>query len=270
MLRAAHQIVDSAPRILDDPVSVGLVEDATHERIAAQRAALLSPQLMIPRAAVVLRSRYAEDLLAKAVERGITQFVILGAGLDTFAFRQPAFARGLEIYEVDHPATQAWKHQRLVAAKLAAPDNLHWSPIDLEHRELLPGLQEAGFDASRPAFVSWLGVIQYLTWPAIEVTLKAVAALPVPSTIVMSFMLPDADLSESEASAARTVADEAAKKGEPWLTRLRPIEFATRLSSLGFKEVVHLSPEEANDRYFAGRRDGLQAVHVAQMMSATN
>jgi O-methyltransferase involved in polyketide biosynthesis len=163
MLRAAHQIVDSAPRILDDPVSVGLVEDATHERIAAQRAALLSPQLMIPRAAVVLRSRYAEDLLAKAV-----------------------------------------------------------------------------------------------------------AALPVPSTIVMSFMLPDADLSESEASAARTVADEAAKKGEPWLTRLRPIEFATRLSSLGFKEVVHLSPEEANDRYFAGRRDGLQAVHVAQMMSATN
>ena len=225
---------------------------------------------MVPRAAVVLRSRYAEDLLAQAVDRGTTQFVILGAGLDTFAFRQPTFARKLQIYEVDHPATQAWKHQRLAAAKLTTPDNLHWSPIDLERQDLLQGLRKAGFDHSRPAFVSWLGVMQYLTWPTIELTLKAVAALPGPSTIVMSFMLPDAALSGSEAAAARAVADEAAKKGEPWLTRLQPADLANRLSRLGFRQVVHLSPEEANARYFAKRDDDLQASHVAQMMSATN
>ena len=112
--------------------------------------------------------------------------------------------------------------------------------------------------------------MQYLTWPTIELTLKAVAALPGPSTIVMSFMLPDAALSGSEAAAARAVADEAAKKGEPWLTRLQPADLANRLSRLGFRQVVHLSPEEANARYFAKRDDDLQASHVAQMMSATN
>jgi methyltransferase (TIGR00027 family) len=270
MLRAAHQLIDDEPRIVDDPIAVRLVDDATRDRITSQPAALLSGALMIPRAAVLLRSRYTEDLLAQAVPQGVGQFVILGAGLDTFAFRQPAFARQLQIYEVDHPATQAWKRERLAAAGIAAPDNLCWAPIDFEQQGLAAGLQQAGFNASRPAFFSWLGVTQYLTLPAIDATLRVVAALPTPTTIVLSFMLPDNDLPPEEAAAAHAVADDAAKRGEPWLTRIAPQHLAVRLNQLGFREVMYLSPAEASARYFAGRRDGLRAPHVAQLMSATN
>jgi methyltransferase (TIGR00027 family) len=270
MLRAAHQLIDGQPKILDDPISIGLLEEATPERIAARRSALLTPSLMVPRAAIVLRSRYAEDLLSQAADRGVTQFVVLGAGLDTFSFRQPAFARKIQIYEVDHPATQAWKRERLAAVGIAVPDNLHWTSIDLEQRGLIPALQEAGFDLSRPAFFSWLGVVQYLTWPAIELTLRVVTALPTPSTIVLSFMLPDIDLPAVESAAARAVAEAATAKGEPWFTRIQPADLANRLSHLGFRNVVHLAPEEANARYFSGRRDGLRAPHVAQLISATN
>jgi methyltransferase (TIGR00027 family) len=269
MLRAAHQLIDDEPRIVEDPIAVRLVDDAAREHIRAQRAALFSPALLVPRAAVLLRSRYAEDLLAQAVARGVDQFVILGAGLDTFAYRQPSFARRLQIYEIDHPATQAWKRERLSAAGIAVPDNLHWAPIDFEQHTLAAGLRGAGFDASPPAFFSWLGVTQYLTLPAIDATLRVVAALPSPSTIVLSFMLPDVDLPSEEAAAARTVAKDAATTGEPWLTRIRPEELAARLVQLGFREVVHLTPQEANARYFAGRQDGLRAPHVAQLMSAS-
>lgn len=269
ILRAAHQLVDDEPRIVDDPIAVGLIHEASRECIAARRTELRSPGLMIPRAAVLLRSRYAEDLLAQAVERGVSQFVILGAGLDTFAFRQPAFARRLQIYEIDYPATQAWKRERLAAVGIEVPDNLYWAPIDFEQQTLAAGLRGAGFDATRPAFFSWLGVTQYLTLPAIDATLNVVAALPSPSTIVLTFMLPDADLPPEEAAAARAVAKHAATTGEPWLTRIRAQELTARLRRLGFREVVHLTPEAANARYFAGRRDGLQAPHVAQLISAT-
>src|SRR5262249_13610090 len=269
MLRAAHQLVDDEARIVDDPIAISLLDDATRKRIAARPTALLSPGLMIPRAAVLLRSRYAEDLLADAVALGVGQFVILGAGLDTFAFRQPAFARRLQIYEVDHPATQVWKRERLSTAGVAAPDNLRWAPIDFEQQTLAAGLQDAGFDASRPAFFSWLGVTQYLTLPAIDATLRVVAALPSPSTIVLSFMLPDVDLPSEEAAAARAMAEDAARTGEPWVTRISPQDLAVRLSQLGFRDVIDLSPKEADALYFAGRRDGLRAPHVAQLMSAT-
>ena len=269
MLRAAHQLLDDEPKIIDDPIAVALVDEATRERIAARPIGLLSPGLMIPRAAVLLRSRYTEDLLAEAIAQGVRQFVILGAGLDTFAFRQPEFARQLQIYEVDQPATQAWKRDRLAAAGLAVPDNLHWAPIDFEQQTLAAGLRDAGFDSSRPAFFSWLGVTQYLTLPAIDATLRVVTALPSPSIIVLSFMLPDVNLPLEEAAAARAVAKDAASTGEAWLTRISPEELAARLSKVGFRKIVHLTPQEANARYFTGRRDGLQAPHVAQLISAT-
>src|SRR5262249_1228412 len=154
MLRAAHQLVDDEPKIVDDPIAIALVDDTTRERIAARPAALQSPGLMIPRAAVLLRSRYAEDLLARAVAKGVGQFVILRAGLHSFAFRQPAFAHQIQSYEVDHPMTQAWKRERLAAAGVAAPENLHWAPIDFEQQSLLAGLQDVGLDASSSAFFS--------------------------------------------------------------------------------------------------------------------
>jgi methyltransferase (TIGR00027 family) len=182
-------------------------------------------------------------------------------------FASPASPADSKIYEVDHPATQAWKRERLAAAGVAVPDNLHWAPIDFEQQTLAAGLRGTEFDVLRPAFFSWLGVTQYLTLPAIDAMLSVVAALPSPSTIVLSFMLPDADLPVDEAAAARAVAEDAAKKGEPWLMRIRPHELAARLTRLGFRAVVHLTPQEANARYFAGRRDGLQAPYVAQLIS---
>jgi methyltransferase (TIGR00027 family) len=269
MLRAAHQLVDDEPKIVNDPVAVRIIDDATREFIVARPMELHSPGLTIPRAAVLLRSRYAEDLLAQAVAQGLNQLVILGAGLDTFAFRQPAFAGRLRIYEVDHPATQSWKRERLAAAGIAAPDNLRWTPIDFEKLTLGTGLAQAGFDDSRPAFFSWLGVTQYLTLPAIDATLRVVAALPSPSTVVLSFMLPDINLPSEEAAVARAVANDAAKAGEPWLTRISPQDLSDRLTELGFRNVVRLSPEEANARYFGHRRDGLRAPYVAQLMGAT-
>jgi methyltransferase (TIGR00027 family) len=149
------------------------------------------------------------------------------------------------------------------------PDNLHWAPIDFEKLTLAAGLRETGFDDSRSAFFSWLGVTQYLTLPAIDATLKAVAALPSPTSIVLSFMVPDVDLLAEEAAAARAAAERAAGTGEPWLTRISSQELTGRLIRLGFREVVHLSPEDANSRYFAGRGDGLRAPHVAQLIAAS-
>jgi methyltransferase (TIGR00027 family) len=268
-LRAAHQLIDGDPKVLADPIAVGLVDDAAPERIELQRAAFGAPTLRVLRSAVVLRSRFTEDQLALAVERGVRQYVILGAGLDTFPYRQSPFARQLQIFEVDHPATQAWKRERLTAVGIAVPANLHWAPIDFERATLAGGLGAVGFDQEQPAFFSWLGVTQYLTLPAIDTTLRVVASLPHPTTIVLSFMLPDEDLAGDDLEAARSVAQTAAMAGEPWLTRFRPQELCTRLAGLGFVSVFHLTPQEANVRYFARRQDGLQAPDAAQLVSAT-
>ena len=268
-LRAVHQVLDDEPKVFLDPVVVGLIPETAPAQLAERRAGFGAPMLRILRSAVVLRSRFAEDELARVVERGIRQYVILGAGLDTFAFRQPPFAQRLQIFEVDHPATQAWKREQLAAAGLVEPANLHWAPIDFEHQGLTDGLRAAGFTSDQPAFFSWLGVTQYLTLPAIDATLQTVAALPRPSTLVLTFMLPDRDLAGEELAAVRSISESAASAGEPWRTRFRPEEIAARLRSLGFREVVHLSPEEANVRYFGPRSDGLRAPHAAQCISAT-
>src|SRR3954453_12799980 len=130
MVRAAHQLIDGEPKVLTDPIVIGLVDDATVERIEERRGAFDTSGQRILRSAVVLRNRFTENQLALAVQRGVRQYVILGAGLDTFPYRQPPFARPLQIFKVDHPATQAWKRERLTAAGITVPPNLHWTPID--------------------------------------------------------------------------------------------------------------------------------------------
>jgi methyltransferase (TIGR00027 family) len=269
-LRAAHQLIDGEPKVLTDPLAIGLVDDARPERIEPRRAEFGAPTLRVLRSAVVLRSRFTEDQLGLAVERGNRQYVILGAGLDTFPYRQPPFARQLQIFEVDHPATQAWKRERLTAVGITVPANLHWAPIDFERATLAEGLLAAGLDRERPAFFSWLGVTQYLTLSAIDSTLRVVASLPAPTTIVLSFMLPDENLTGDDLEAARSVAETAAATGEPWRTRFRPQELCTRLAGLGFSSMFHLTPEEATARYFAGRQDGLRAPDAAQLVSASS
>jgi methyltransferase (TIGR00027 family) len=267
--RAIHQIVDDEPKILTDPVAVRLVEAAAPGAIEDGKRSFSPPDLAASRATVVLRSRFAEDELAVAASQGVDQYVILGAGLDTFAFRQPPYAAALQVFEVDHPATQAWKRDSLTTAGIPLPPNLHWVPVDFERQTLSEQLATAGFDITRPAYFSWLAVTQFITLPAINDTLHFVAGLPTSSTIVLTFVLADDCLSEDDRGRKRQIVEMVAELGEPWLTFFHPDELCARVRDLGFARVFHLTPAEANDRYFGGRQDGMQVRPLEQLVSAT-
>ena len=268
--RAIHQLADDEPKIVTDPVAVPLVEAAAPGKIAAGMEARNLLMAKGGRATTLIhRLRFAEEELARVVMEGVRQYVVLGAGLDTFAYRQPPFAETLEIIEVDHPATQAWKRASLAAAGIPLPSNLSWAPVDFQCDTLSDRLSSAGFDSSRPACFSWLGVTQYLTLPAIDDTLRFVAGLPSPSTLVLTFDVPISMVPPEQHEATKQHFQRAAAAGEPFLTFFDPAELRGRLHELGFSRVVHLSPTEANTRYFAGRRDGLQAPDVQHAMTAT-
>jgi methyltransferase (TIGR00027 family) len=265
-----HQTLDAAPKILDDPISPLLIDPAS-EIYKAVIAYLESASRSVKspfRAVFIMRSRYTEDCLAESLVRGVRQYVILGAGLDTFAYRQPAWVSAIQIYEVDHPASQEWKREHLGAAKVRVPGNLTFAPIDFETTSLREGLSTAGFDTRTPSFVSLLGVSQYLTAEAIESIFGFVQSLPHGSEIVFEFIVPDDLMPPNEADVFAAAASMSAERGEPWLTRLRPTELESKLTALGFSRVTHLSPEAANELYFRGRRDDLAAWSAAQMMRA--
>jgi methyltransferase (TIGR00027 family) len=177
VLRAAHQILDDDPKIHADPVAVGLTPESSAEAIRVNASLIRSRDYTLLRSAFVLRARYAEDCLAEAALGGVCQYVILGAGLDTFAYRQPEYARAMPIFEVDHPASQTWKQGCLARRGIVTPANLAFVAVDFERDRLAECLAAEGFDASKPAFFSWLGVVQYLTKPAIEDTLERVMDL---------------------------------------------------------------------------------------------
>ncbi|HEV3061726.1 MAG TPA: SAM-dependent methyltransferase [Vicinamibacterales bacterium] len=269
IMRAVHQISDDEPKILADPIAPKLVDVAAQDLDAQWLAPILghpfAPQW---RAGFLIRSRYAEDCLAEGVARGLGQYVILGAGLDTFAYRQPGWARALHIFEVDSPATQRVKRARIAAADVAPPDNLTFVSIDFETASLGEALRATGFAFDRGAFCSWLGVTQYLTAAAIESTLALVLTLPRGSEIVLSFVLPQEMLSGIEADAMATAAARAAEVGEPWLSRLHPADVAAQLDRMGFSEVVLLTPEQARERYLKNRRDRLTGRRGEQLIRA--
>ena len=265
-----HQTLDAAPKILDDPISPLLIDPASEiykaltPHLESASRAVKSPF----RAVFIMRSRYTEDCLAASLVRGVRQYVILGAGLDTFAYRQPAWASALRIFEVDHPASQEWKRERLEAAKVSVPGNLVFAPIDFERTSLYQGLSAAGFDFRSSAFFSLLGVTQYLAAEAIDLIFRFVRSLPQGSEIVFELIVPDDLMPADEAGVFAAAASMAAERGEPWLTRLRPAELQSRLTALGFSQVTHLPPDAANERYFRERHDDLAAWSAAQMMRA--
>lgn len=266
IMRALHQTMDDDPKILTDPVALRLI-DANDER------RWLAPLLDHPfakqwRAGFALRARYAEDCLAEAVQRGARQFVILGAGLDTFAYRQPLWGSSLRIFEVDQPTTQQWKHDRLKAADIAIPANLTFVPIDFERTSIPEALRATDFAFDAPTLCSWMGVTQYLTRDALDATFRFVLSLPPSSEVVFSFILPQEAVSGVEAEALAIAAQRAAEVGEPWLTRIRGDELAVRLRSMGFSQTIHLTPEQARERYFGNRRDGLRERRGEQLMRA--
>jgi len=261
-LRAVHQVVDGLPKILDDTAVIPLLGSTIVDRVLSDRARLDAPGARALRSHVVLRSRYAEDRLAEAVQRGLRQFLVLGAGFDTFAYRQPAWAHDLRIFEVDQPASQQAKRARLEASGLAIPSNLTFVAADFEHRTLHDILVDGGVDINQPTFISWLGVTVYLTEPAIDAVFRFVASLPASSEIVFTFYSRDP-------GGLRPLEERVAELGEPFKTWFEPAELDTKLRSFGFSEVTFLQPEEAAARYFPEPRpDHLPPPHRINTASA--
>ena len=249
--RAAHQVMDH-PRILEDPIAVRLVGNAfTRDMERAQHKVARDF-----RAFMAVRSRFVEDHLAAAVAQGVSQYVVLGAGLDTFAWRNPFPT--LRVFEVDFPATQEWKHGMLEEAGLQIPARLTFVPMDFEHKTLAAGLIESGFDAAKPAFFGWLGVVPYLTREAFRATIGDIARMPGGSGLGFDYGLSPEVLSPLRRLALQALADRVAAAGEPLKLLFTPEELERELLQAGFARVEQCDTAQLNQLYFAGRTDGLK------------
>jgi len=270
--RAAHQLLDD-PKVFDDPLALHIIGKQHASALQADprqcEAGPLSPYL---RAFVAARSQYAEDELALGVQRGVCQYVIMGAGLDTFAYRNPFSEGVLRVFEVDHPATQTWKRARLEEAGIALPGDLTFAPVDFETQTLAAGLLDAGYDAGYDAgkctFFSWLGVTQYLTTDAVMGTLRFIASMPAGSGIVFDYMLSSSLLTPAQRSRLDALAQRVASAGEPWHTFFDPRLLTKDLQAMGFGYSEDKGPEKINARYFEGRQDGLRVGSLSHIMCA--
>ncbi len=263
--RAAHQLFDE-PKVLDDPLAMRIigVEAADGLKSSPQENHGFSRAF---RAFMAARSRYAEDELARSVARGVKQCVVLGAGLDTFACRNPH--SGLQVFEVDHPATQEWKRAQLHAAGIAIPRNLTFVPLDFELQVLAYGLRQAGFDDNQPAFFSWLGVTPYLTQAACMATLSFIARMPAGSGVVFDFAVDRKLLNPGQRMALDALARRVAAAGEPFQLFFDPGELQKELREMGFRRTEFLDREHLNARYFNDRTDGLRVRGgLGHLMSA--
>ena len=252
--RAAHQVLDE-PRVFEDPLALAIVGADAGDLKSDEKSQDRVARVM--RAFMAARSRYAEDGLAAAFQEGTRQYVVLGAGLDTFAYRNPF--HDLRVFEVDHPATQGWKRRRLEAAGIAIPESMTFAPVDFESQTLAEGLARAGFQMDQKAFFSCLGVIPYLTRSAALETLRLIASLPSGSEIVFDYALPPESLDPVRRLALEALAARVAAAGEPFQTFFLSFELEAELRRLGFAAFEDLGGEEINERYFSGRSDGLRA-----------
>lgn len=249
--RAAHQVMDRPP-VLDDPIAVRLVGPA-YARDMERAQHKVARDF---RAFMAVRSRFVEDQLAAAVANGVSQYVVLGAGLDTFAWRNPFPA--LRVFEVDFPATQEWKRSMLDEAGLALPAAFTFVPLDFEHKTLASGLIEAGFDPGNAAFFGWLGVVPYLTREAFRATIADMARMPSGSGVGFDYGLSADVLSPLRRLALRALADRVAAAGEPLKLFFAPDELERELLHAGFARVEQYDTAQLNRLYFAARTDGLK------------
>jgi len=260
-MRAAHQLLDAPPRILEDPLVVKLLGQAAVQRINDTTNSYQTPERRALRAHVVLRSRFAEDQLAIAVNRGVTQYIILGAGFDTFALRQPVWAKPLRIIEVDHAGTQAMKRAQLIAGGFTLPENTDFATINLEHESLCGSLTLHQISLDKLTFFSWLGVTMYLKENTIDAVLRSIAAFPAGSEIVLTFAPPPGD-------SPSPFDQRAANLGEPWVSYFTPDAIEMKLRGSGFSKVEFLSPEEAEARYFRQRPQDLPLLKRTNIVCA--
>jgi methyltransferase (TIGR00027 family) len=252
--RAVHQTLEGGV-IFADPFALQILGDNAREGLAAMAN---DPAHRPLRLFIAARSRFSEDTMAACVARGVRQIVILGAGLDTFSLRNPHAEVGACMFEVDYPATQAWKRERLRQAGLDLPATLTFAPVDFERHSLLQGLSAASFRADQPAYFQWLGVVPYLTREAIVSTLDCIAGIA-GSEVVFDYGEPFENFSPAiranvEASAAR-----AASIGEPWLSLFNSAEMAELLRARNFGEFQDITRAELAQRYYGDLGEGLTA-----------
>jgi len=249
-MRAAHQLLDEEPLLLSDPVALPLLGPDTAESIRGALARYQSPRGKALRAHVVLRSRFTEDRLQEAAAQGVRRYIVIGAGFDSFALRQPSWAEALKIVEVDHPATHSAKRERMANAGLASPENLISAPADFEREELGEVLARCGIGPGEPAFFSWLGVTMYLEETAIDSTLRSIAAFAPGSQVALTFRQP---LNETSYALAAEVSD----LGEPFVSFFTLQEIEAKLRHSGFSSIDFLTPEKAETLYFTPLRNDL-------------
>jgi methyltransferase (TIGR00027 family) len=260
--RALHVMIDPPPHVLVDDFGLKLLAPGEDWR----RRGDMNPQFTRPfRASIVARARFIEDLVAEQVSRGLDQYVILGAGLDSFAQRRPEIASRLKVFEIDRPGPQAWKRQRLIQLGFGVPDWLCLVPVDFEAGgSWRDELAVAGFDQSRPAIVVSTGVSMYLTREANKITLREVAALAAGSIFATTFMLPfefaDPEVRPGLEQAARG----ARASGTPFISFFTPQDMMALTHDAGFREARHVSAAELAQRYFADRTDGLRPPNNAE------
>jgi methyltransferase (TIGR00027 family) len=255
--RASHQLHDAKPLVLDDPLAVRILGSEYKPDLDRTPDGDKRPFSAGLRAFLVARSRLAEDALAAAYERvGARQYLLLGAGLDTFAYRNPHNA--LRVFEVDHPATQAWKQDLLERAAISVPESLTFVAVDFERERLRDRLLAAGFDESVPTMTAWLGVTPYLTPEAFAETLSVLAGFAPGSGVVFDYALPREALSPVEQLMLDSLSQRVALVGEPFQLFFTPELLRRQLAAAGLDVVEDLSSVQLNERYFSGRADGLR------------
>jgi methyltransferase (TIGR00027 family) len=264
--RAVHQVLERG-YIFADPLAVRILGvDAE----AAVRDAQSDPSKRRLRLFIAVRTRFAEDALTAAVARGVRQLVVLGAGLDTYAYRS-ALGEGIRVFEVDYPATQAWKRQRLAEADIPVPRALTFAPVDFERETLPDGLAAVGFDPAQQTFFTWLGVVPYLTEQAVFSTLGFIAGLPGGAHVVFDYsnpLVPGPD--QDEQAAREALAARVAAVGEAFKSYFETDALHSNLTALGFRSIEDLGPALIRQRYFAGRGGDLpdRGGHIVRATTA--
>ena len=265
--RAMHVEVDPPPHVLDDRIGLQLADPEPDWR----RRPDMDEHATSPfRAAIVARARFIEDLVVEQAGHRAHQYVILGAGLDTFAQRKPEIASSLRVFEVDQPGPQAWKRRRLIELGFGIPEWLRLVPVDFEEDgSWWDRLSSAGFDASKPAVMASTGVAMYLTKDANAATLRQIAALAPGSTLAMTFMLP-LELLDAQERALRQATENAARAaGTPFISFYTPQEILAIARDAGFTQARHVSADSLSERYFAARTDGLRLPASEQLLVAS-
>jgi methyltransferase (TIGR00027 family) len=264
--RALHLEVDAPPHVLEDRIGLQLVEPDPDWRQRPDMNEYATPGV---RASIVARARFVDDLVTEQAEHGVGQYVLLGAGLDTFAQRRPEIASRITIFEVDQPGPQAWKRRRLVETGLGIPEWLRFVPVDFETTSWWDGLLANGFDADKPAVVTSLGVSMYLTREATAAALRQSATLAAGSTLAMTFLKPVALVAPEEQEMHRATDAAARASGTPFISYYAPDEILQMAREAGFATARHVTAGDYTQRYFAERTDGLRPFTTEELLVAT-